>query len=146
MMDDWLPEIESALLGRRCEGVRRDPDWTINLAGGGSIALPLPRRIVADNRVADNRIAFARDDDGQWFGLPTPVDGEAKADSFVASRSITRIGINRQTLDLTIFFDNGVRLDAFSNSSGYEGWRIYLPPENGSLNVVALGGGEVAMW
>lgn len=139
--DNWLLEVEKALLGLRCEGVRRDPDWTLNLTGGGSIALPLPWRIVADNR-----IVFARDDDGQWFGLPAPVDGEAKADSLIALRIITGIRVDRQTLDLTVFFDGEVRLDAFSNSSGYEGWRIYLPPESGGLNVAALGGGEVAMW
>lgn len=141
MSEDWLPEIEKALLGRSCEVVRREADWALYLVGGGSIALPIPWRIVADDR-----IAFANEDDGQLFGLPTPIDGQAKANSLVASRVITGIRVDRQTLDLTIYFDEEVRIDAFSNSSGYEGWHIHLPPEVGGLSVVAMGIGEVAIF
>jgi hypothetical protein len=138
---DWLPRIEKALIGRECEIARREADWVVNVSGGASIALPIPWRIVAGGR-----IAFANEDDGQEFGLPAPLDGEVKANSLIASRRITGLRVDGETLDLAIRFEEAVRLDAFSNSSGYEGWHIHLPPEDGSLSVVALGGGEVAIF
>lgn len=138
---DWLTWLETALLGRQGEMARREHDWVITFIGGGSIALPVPWRIVADGR-----IALANEDDGQQFGLPAPVDGEAKANGLIASRAITSLSIDRQTADLVIHFGDAVRLDTFSNSSGYEGWHINLPPENGGMSVVALGGGDVAIY
>jgi len=141
MKVDWLPRLEQALLGRQSEIARREHDWVITVIGGGSIALPIPWRIVADGR-----IAFANEDDGQRFGLPAPIDGEAKANGLIASRSITSLSIDMQTADLVIHFGDAVRLDTFSNSSGYEGWHINLPPEDGGMSVVALGGGDIAIY
>jgi hypothetical protein len=138
---DWLAKVEDALIGRQCEIVRREADWAINVVGGGSISLPMPWRIVTNGR-----IAFANEDDGHKFGLPAPVDGEEKANSLISSRSITSLSIDEQTADLVIHFDGAVRLDTFSNSFGYEGWHIYLPLENGAMSVVALGGGDVAIY
>ncbi|MCP8892230.1 hypothetical protein [Sphingomonas faeni] len=137
---EWLPQLEKALLGRRCKIARREADWVITASGGGSIALPIPWRIVANGR-----IAFANEDDGQQFGLPSPVDGEAKANELIGERSITSLSIDRQTADLMIYFGDEIRLDTFSNSSGYEGWHISLAPEHGGISVIALGGGDVAI-
>ena len=50
------------------------------------------------------------------------------------------------TADLTLYFGNGLRLDAFNNSAGYEGWQIGLPNENGDMLIIALGGGEVVTF
>jgi hypothetical protein len=139
--DHWLPQVEKALIQRRCEVVRREADWALNLVGGGSISLPIPWRIIADDR-----IAFADQDDGQWFGLSAPLDGQAKANSLIGSRPMRGMRVDRQTLDLAILFEDAVRLDAFSNSSGYEGWSIHLPRSDGGLSVIAMGGGEVAVY
>ena len=138
---DWLSRLEKALLGRRGEIARRAHDWVFTLAGGGSIALPIPWRIVADGR-----IAFANQDVGQQFGLPAPVDGEARANDLIASLSITSLSIDTQTADLVIHFGDAVRLDAFNNSSGYEGWHISLPLKEGRMSVVAMGGGDLAIY
>ena len=138
---DWLPRIEKALLGRVCEIARREADWVVNIRGGASIALPIPWRIVAGGR-----IAFANEDDGQQFGLPERINGEKKANSLIGSRPITGMRVDPETLDLTVLFEEAVRLDAFSNSSGYEGWHIHLSPDDDSLSVIALGGGDVAIY
>jgi hypothetical protein len=141
MNGDWLTRVEQALLGRQCEIARRETDWVITVVGGGSIALPIPWRIVTNGR-----IAFANEDDGQQFGLTAPVDGEAKANGLIASRPITSVSIDTQTADLVVHFGDAVRLDTFSNSCGYEGWHITFPPENGGMSVVALGGGDVVIY
>lgn len=140
MNDDLLARLEEQLVGRQCEIGRREADWVVNLAGGGSITLPIPWRIVANGR-----IAFASEDDGQKFGLPAPVDGEARANTLIGSNSITGMSIDSQTADLTVHFGNVLRLDAFNNSCGYEGWHISLPSEHGGISVVALGGGDGAI-
>lgn len=141
MNTDWHPELENRLLGRQCEIVRRKADWVANLVGGGSIALPVPWRIIANGR-----IAFASEDDGQTFGLPAPLDGEIVAKRLLGGHSITKILVTPDTADLTLHFGRTLRLDAFNNSSGYEGWRIVLPSDDGSISVVALGGGDVAVF
>ncbi|RSV19360.1 hypothetical protein CA236_04855 [Sphingomonas sp. ABOLG] len=141
MNGDWLPRLNEYLVGRQCEISRRETDWVVNLLGGGSITLPVPWRIVADGR-----IEFANEDDGQKFGLPAPVDGEAKANELIGSRSITGVSVDSQTADLTVHYGIARRLDAFNNSCGYEGWHISLPAERGGMSVVALGGGDVAIF
>lgn len=96
--------------------------------------------------VAGGRIAFASEDDGQQFGLPAPLDGEVIANGLIGSRRVTGFRVDRETLDLSLRFEGAVRLDAFSNSCGYEGWHIHLSPQDGDLSVIALGGGEVAIF
>ena len=138
---DLLLQLEKQLVGRQCEIVRREADWAANLVGGGSISLPVPWRIVANGR-----IAFANKDDGQQFGLPAPVDGEVEANRLIRGRSISKVLVAPDTADLTLNFGNGLRLDAFNNSAGYEGWQIALPKENGDMLIIALGGGEVVTF
>ena len=85
MNADLLLELETQLLGRQCEIVRREADWAANFVGGGSISFPIPWRIVANGR-----IAFANKDDGQQFGLPAPVDGEVEANRLIRGRTISK--------------------------------------------------------
>jgi hypothetical protein len=138
---DLLEELEQNLLGLCCSIERGEFDWSVNLDGGGSITLPVPWRIVADGR-----IALADTDDGQQFGLPAPLDGQAEANRLLGGKPITEVRVDPQTADLTIQFDGGVRLDVFNHSAGYEGWHINLPPERGGMWVIALGGGDVTIF
>ena len=133
--------IERNLRGRLCSIERREADWALNLVGGGSISLGVPWRIVANGR-----IAFADNDDGHQFGLPAPVDGQAEVNSILNGHPISGVTIDGETADLSIRFGEAIRLDAFNYSAGYEGWHINLPPENGGMWVIALGGGKVTIF
>jgi hypothetical protein len=137
---DHLSNFESLLVGRRCVIERREADWALNLEGGGSISLPVPWRVVANGR-----IAFADEDDGQKFGLPGPLDGEALVNRLLGGRPIARAEVDRQTADLALHFGSAIRLDVFNYSAGYEGWHAILPPDAGGTWVIALGGGEIAI-
>ena len=141
MDQEWLFRLERNLLSKRCVAERRESDWALNIEGGGSISLGIPWRIVSDGR-----IAFADKDDGQQFGLPAPIDGEALVNSVLAGRQIVGIAVDDETADLSIRFEGAVRLDAFNYSAGYEGWHINLPPENVGVWVIALGGGDVTVF
>jgi hypothetical protein len=140
MARDHLADFEEALVGRHCVIQRREADWAANLVGGGCISLPVPWRIIAEGR-----IAFADEDDGQKFGLPGPLDGEAEANRLLAGKAILRAEVDRQTADLILHFEAGARMDVFNYSAGYEGWQANLPPEAGGLWVIALGGGDIAI-
>ena len=138
---DLLSELEQNLIGCVCSIERGEFGWSANLDGGGTITLTGPWRIVAGGR-----IAFADSDDGQQFGLPAPLDGEAQANRLLAGKAIRKVAIDAQTADLTIEFAGGARLDVFNYSAGYEGWQINLPPERGGMWVIALGGGEFTIF
>lgn len=135
---DWLVLLQQRLVGGRCSVRRRDADWALNFATGGNVSLPIPWRIVADGR-----ILFANEDDGQQFGLPDPIDGEALANRLLGGKAIVGVTVDPETADLSLLFDNGTRVDAFNHSAGYEGWQVNLPLESGGISVIALGGGGV---
>ncbi len=133
--------MERSLIGRCGSIERREGDRALNLAGGGVISLPVPWRIVANGR-----IAFADEDDRQQFGLPAPVDGEALVNGILDKKVIVGVAVDPETADLSIRFEDAVRLDAFNYSAGYEGWQVSLPPENGGFWLIALGGGDVSFF
>ena len=51
--------------------------------------------------------------------------------------------IDEATGDLRIAFEGGTRVDIFNNSVGYEGWQF---TNESGLQLIALGGGEIAIW
>lgn len=113
----------------------------MDLDDGWGIALSVPWRIVAESR-----IAFADEDDGQMFGRSALVDGEAEARRLLTGKRIVQASVDRQTADLTLRFDPDARLDAFNNSSGYEGWQAYCCINGGPVSIVALGGGGITIF
>lgn len=104
-----------------------------------TIVAVVPWRIVRDDV-----IAHADEDDRQQFGLPQPVDGEAKANALLEGRLVQGVELDPVTADLRVFFDGATRLDLFNNSSGYEGWEASLRIGQSVASIIALGGGGVA--
>jgi hypothetical protein len=88
-------------------------------------------------------IAHGVEDDGQWFGLAQPVDGEARANDLLHGQKVVGVELDGQTADLRLVFDGGARLDFFNNSSSYEGWQASVPAGGKGLTLIALGGGEL---
>lgn len=139
MQRDQVAEFEASLIGRSCVIGRRDHDWTFGLSEGVGLAVSAPWRIVSGGR-----IAFASEDDGQMFGLKSPVDGEAEARKHLGSKAITAVTLDRETADLTLHFDAGTRIDVFNNSRGYEGWQARYVIHDKRWSLIAMGGGELA--
>ena len=132
--------LETALRGRGCRAFRRETDWNFNFGEDLGIAAFVPWRVVT----ADG-IALGLEDDGQRFGLPRPLDGEARVNELLSGQRVSEIEVDAQTADLRVVFDGGARLDFFNNSSGYEGWQASVPIHGRVLTIVALGGGELAV-
>jgi hypothetical protein len=132
-------QIDAAFIGLHCTNVVRfaAESWRFEFDGQTILDVRCPWRIVAKGR-----IALGNADDGQQFGLPSPVDARQEALKLFADR-IARVTIREDTADLTLELDRGTQLEVFNSSSGYEGWEC--SSKNGLL-LVARGGGELEMW
>lgn len=141
MEPDYLFELKRCLINKPCHVARTASEWCIEFDGNVQIWMPGPWRIVADGRVT-----FGSEDDGQRFGLPAPLDGEACANTLLANKKVLSVSINEQTGDIHILFDDAIQLDAFTSSRGYEGWRAYFSIGDARWSAFVLGGGEIAVF
>ena len=138
VMQSPAATLAAALNGRECRVTRREADWSFDFGEGHNIAASVPWRVVT----ADG-IAHGVEDDGQWFGLGQPVDGEVRTNELLEGQKVVGVEVDMQTADLRVMFNGGARLDFFNNSSGYEGWQASLGGHDG-ITVIALGGGGLA--
>lgn len=134
MIDPWR-EIESNILGKSLRITRRESDWVFdfgeNLGFGLCVQTPWRLRNELEILLTDS-------DDGQRFGLVTPIDAEARGNELMTGAVVTAFCFDVPTADLKIEFSNGVRVEILTNSSGYESWQAYLGTE---LVAVAGNGG-----
>ena len=132
-------QIDAAFIGLQCTNVVRfaAESWRFDFDGRTTLDARCPWRIVEKGR-----IVLGNADDGQQFGLPSPVDARREALGLLADR-IARVTIRENTPDLILELEHGTRFEVFNSSSGYEGWEC--SSKNGLL-LVARGGGESAIW
>jgi hypothetical protein len=141
MSDDILSAFEDAFRNQGCSVTRRENDWVFNFGDSGALAVTAPWRLVHSGR-----IAHAAEDDGQRFGLPHPVDGEARANGLLEEKQLRHMELDRVTADLHLHFDGDTRLDVFNNSSGYEGWQATFYVSGYGISVIGMGGGDVSIF
>jgi hypothetical protein len=141
MERDYISELRNVLVGRTCRVVRSEGNWRLEFGDKTFISLYWPWRVVSEQRVT-----FASDDDGQWFGLGRPLDGVEEANRLIRSGTVRSCSINEHTGDLELLFDGDVSLQAFTMSSGYEGWHAYWSANGESWVAVVLGGGDFAVY
>ena len=101
--------------------------------GDATLNLECPWRLLLNGA-----IAFGGDDDGQQFGLPAPLDGVKATEKLLSGSLVSLVEIREGCSDLSLTFQNGVRLEAFNSSAGYEGWTC---SGKGGVTVVAQGSG-----
>jgi len=141
-MPERMPEktqIDAAFIGLRCTNVVRfgNESWRFEFDGRTTLDVRCPWRIVEKGLIALGNV-----DDGQQFGLPSPVDARGEAQRLLAER-IVSVTIRDGTADLTLELEHGTQFEVFNSSSGYEGWEC---SNKDGLLVVARGGGELAVW
>ena len=141
MEPDYLVELKRRLTGKSCHVVRMDSEWCILFEENTQLWMAWPWRIVAKGRVA-----FGSEDDGQRFGHQTPLDGEVCANEFLIGKRVHSVSIDEQTGDIQILFDDAIRLEAFTSSRGYEGWRAHFSIGAARWSAIVLGGGEIAIF
>jgi hypothetical protein len=128
-------------LGHECSVVERYENlWRFRFGQAGGLDAYCPWRIVTDGR-----IAFSDEDEGQQFGLPAPIDGQAKASELLSNRRVVDVRISDVSGDLTISLEGSTTIELFNNSSGYEAWLAHVNGEKSKQSVVAQGGGQIVV-
>ncbi len=141
-MNDLTSAFEADVVGRPCRVRRREHDWDFDLQNGRGLAVSCHWRIVSSDG-----IALTEEDDKQWFGLAEPIDAAMRATALFAGATVTSVKVDQTTADLCLGFSNGLRLDLFNNSAGYEGWKGSFMLEDGrGCSIIALGGGGLSFF
>lgn len=131
----------SPWIGQTCNAVlRRESGWDFQFGNAGWLGASCPWRIIA---VAE--IAHADTDDGQKFGLPKPVDGADRATGLLSGKKIVAAEVSAVSGDLRVCFEGETVLELFNNSSGYEAWHAIANDGTKRCEVIAQGGGAIAM-
>ena len=109
------------MIGERLESVKRlDYGWDLRFDAGSSLMFQSVWRLVSDAA-----IEVTSEDDGQQFGLKTPIDAAAKLKAKIGDKRVSDVRIDGVTSDLTLHFGQHLRLEVVSTSSGYEAWSLH---------------------
>jgi hypothetical protein len=126
------------LVGRRLQSfVHRDYDWVATFDGEADLVITCLWRLIENGR-----IRFTSQDEGQWFGLPAPVNAAAEVTSRIAGTLIEAVELREETLDLEIHLNSGHALQIIPDSSGYEAWNL----TGNKMQFIAVGGGDLAIF
>jgi hypothetical protein len=139
-MTKALELLETMLLRQPCTHVEKAGHlWQFRFGDGDTtLNLECPWRLLLNGA-----IAFGGDDDGQQFGLPAALDGVKETEKLLSTSLVSLVEIRQGCSDLGLTFQNGVCLEAFNGSSGYEGWTC---SGTTGVTVVAQGGGNLSVW
>jgi hypothetical protein len=131
----------SDLVGLSCTKVKKPSDWFWQFIFGKAEAV-----IGVEGYwrlIANDKLAFGCEDDGQQFGLPEPVNGVTLCTQLLQHQRVKSFELQPDVSDLFVNFENDARLEIFNTSAGYEGWSYQA--SNGKM-MHALGGGDVAIF
>jgi hypothetical protein len=128
--------LESSLINLPCTEVEKSGHlWQFRFGGGvATLNLECPWRVISQGA-----IVYGGDDDGQQFGFAAPIDGLRKTTALLAASPVVSLHVREASGDLSLTFENGVLLESFNDSSGYEGWTCSAAEGT----VVAQGGGNL---
>jgi hypothetical protein len=76
--------------------------------------------------VSEAAIQVTSEDDGQQFGLKTPINAAEELMAKVGENSVSDVSIDDATSDITFHFGQSLRLEVISTSSGYEAWSLHV--------------------
>jgi hypothetical protein len=126
------------LIGHRFQSVaHRDYDWVIAFDNDASLVVACLWRLVEAGR-----IRVTSEDDGQQFGLPSPVDAASELNRRLAGVAVEAVELRAGLLDLELRFSTGHWLQVIPDSSGYEAWQA----SSCNRQFIAVGGGELAIF
>jgi hypothetical protein len=126
------------LAGHRLQSfIHREYDWVLSFDGEANLVVACLWRLIESGR-----IRFTSQDEGQWFGLPAPVDAAAEVTRRLAGTLVEAVELRDGTLDLDIRFSSGHVLQVIPDSSGYEAWNL----SGHNSQFIAVGGGNLAIF
>jgi len=87
------------------------------------------------------RIVFVSLDHGHQFGLPQPLDLIEKVNTMLNGKKLTAIFVERETGDLTLSISEGITIQIFIASSGYETYEFSIAEKR----YIGLGSGDIGI-
>ena len=134
-MDSAQNHARKNLIGARLESIERlDYDWDLRFGAGSSLMFQSFWRLVSEAA-----IEVTSEDDGQQFGLKTPVNAAEQLKAKIGEKRISDVRIDDATSDLTFHFGQSLRLEVISTSSGYEAWSLHVK----EVQIIARNGDTV---
>jgi hypothetical protein len=126
------------LANHRLESVeRRVYPWNFTFSDQVTLGVECLWRLLENGR-----IVLTSCDHEQKFGLSSPVDAAFELNGKIANGKIESVELEPDTLDLTLVFTSGHRLEIIPDSSGYEAWQLVWS----AGHLIAMGGGELAKF
>ena len=124
---DWLK-------GRHCTDVVAPAEWTTVFEfGDAALSVEALWRISVDGQ-----LRLTSGDDGQAYGLASPIDARAAARELLVRREISAIEADLARGDLILHFGPNHVLEIITDSH-YEPWQLTAP----GRNYVAAAGGRI---
>jgi hypothetical protein len=93
--------------------------WIFHFGDAVQLSVEAPWRLLSATS-----IVVTSKDDGQKFGLETPIDAGAKLRECLNQRRVASVEVNPTSSDLSVHFDNGGVFEVVNLSSGYECWTL----------------------
>jgi hypothetical protein len=136
--DAILARFAQALVGRRCLVEEREHDWTFDFGRGWVLEVAAAWRIVGKDGV----IFADRDHDAERLRT-WPLGSETFAGKALKKKKVMAVSLDPLTGDLTIAFDETLRLQVFNNSAAFEGWQAHFGIDGHNVSLVGLSGGGI---
>jgi hypothetical protein len=114
------------------------PSWSFRFGDASEVRADSPWRLIRSER-----IVLASEDHGQSYGLSRPIDAAGACCTVLGGAVVRSAEVHQGTLDITIVFETGDRLEVKPFSSGFESWQVSAP--DGKITI-AQGGGTLAAW
>ena len=94
----------------------------------------------------ENCVKVGNSDQQQRFASPAPLDVREEALVLLSERKVLTVTIAPVITDATIEFEGNLWLDIFNGSASYEDWTGRATDGTRLVYLVAMGGGEIAIW
>lgn len=90
---------------------------------------------------SENGIVWISNDHNQMFGREKPIDLQYELNHLLKNHRINNIERDIKSGDIKINFDNGLFIEAYTSSSGYESWEIWCKDKT----YTGMGQGEISI-
>lgn len=111
--------------------------WYFNFDEGLSIRLECFWRLFSEEG-----IVWTSNDHNQKYGRKTPIDLHKEINAVLKDQELNRVDRFEKSGDLKIDFKNGLYVEAYTDSSGYESWEINWKEKI----YVGMGKGEISRF
>jgi hypothetical protein len=91
---------------------------------------------------SEDELLWTSNDHKQIYGRKNPIDLQEELSTLLKGQEVTKVDRITKTGDIKIDFENGLYLEAFTDSCGFESWEIKWHDKT----YIGLGKGDIARF